>query len=245
MKHSAVIILTLHSFCTFTQAIHEVTTVVACSNINNTVVQTELDGDELLYADFDKDYFVFTLPSFVQIDPSSYSDVTSFNNAKKGRKACPAIVALATAEEKHPPEEKDPPETIIYPAEEVELGVENTLVCFVNHFYPPYIEVTWTKNGVPVKEGVTLGQYYPNDDQTFHQICSLTFTPNKGDVYSCTVEHLALERPLSRTWEPEFSERSPGPDIFCAVGLVYAFFGIAIGTFLFVKAYHLRQLRII
>lgn len=91
------------------------TTVVACSNINNTVVQTELDGDELLYADFDKDYFVFTLPSFVQIDPSSYSDVTSFNNAKKVRKTCAAIVALATAEEKHPPEEKGTPQPLSHP----------------------------------------------------------------------------------------------------------------------------------
>ena len=94
---------------------------------------------------------------------------------------------------------KDPPQSIIYPAEDVELGVENSLICFVNHIFPPYIEVSWTKNGRPVSEGV-LSRYYPNNDQTFHQFSTLTFTPSEGDIYSCTVEHLALEKPKTRFW---------------------------------------------
>lgn len=92
----------------------------------------------------------------------------------------------------------DPPESSLYPADEVQPGVENSLTCFVNNFFPPGIKVSWTKNGSPVTEGVSLSRYFPNDDQTFHQFSTLEFTPEEGDVYSCTVEHLALDRPQTK-----------------------------------------------
>lgn len=94
----------------------------------------------------------------------------------------------------------DPPEIVLFSSDKVELGVENSLICFVNHFYPPSINVTWTKNGHPVSTGVSLSRYFPNKDQTFHQFSTLTFTPSEGDFYSCTVEHSALETPKTRIW---------------------------------------------
>ncbi|KAG7242234.1 hypothetical protein INR49_024280 [Caranx melampygus] len=94
----------------------------------------------------------------------------------------------------------DPPDTVLYAAEDVQEGVENSLICFVNHFYPPAIEVTWTKNGHLISEGVSLSRFHPNNDQTFHQFSTLTFTPKEGDIYSCTVEHSALGRPTARFW---------------------------------------------
>lgn len=100
---------------------------------------------------------------------------------------------------------KDAPESVLYPAEEVQLEVENTLTCFVNHFYPPDIKVSWTKNGRPLLEGVSLSRYYPNNDQTFHQFSTLTFTPTEEDIYSCTVEHSALDRPITRIWGDHFT----------------------------------------
>lgn len=95
---------------------------------------------------------------------------------------------------------KDPPETVIYTEEEAELGVENSLICFINHIYPPATEISWTKNGNPVTKGVSHSRYYPDEDQTFHQFSTLTFTPTETDFYSCTVEHSALEMPKTRTW---------------------------------------------
>ncbi|KAE8288790.1 RLA class II histocompatibility antigen, DP alpha-1 chain D10 haplotype [Larimichthys crocea] len=121
------------------------------------------------------------------------------------------------------------PVSALYPAEEVQLGVENTLTCFVNHFYPPDIKVSWTKNGQPLSEGVSLSRYYPNNDQTFHQFSTLTFTPTEEDIYSCTVEHSALDRPITRIWEPEFSQPSLTPDIVFGVGMAVALLGIAVG----------------
>ncbi|KAG7475110.1 hypothetical protein JOB18_024301 [Solea senegalensis] len=241
MKHSAVIILILNSLCTFSHVVHEFITIAGCSNKDNTVVQVEVDGDEILYTDFEKEEFVFTVPKFITSDPTEATkEMAEYRNAKKYQRACPPAVLLFTEEERHPPEQKDAPETMVYAADEVQLGVENTLICFVNHFYPPFIEVTWTKNGQTVTEGVSLGRYYPNNELTFHQLSTLTFTPDVGDIYSCTVEHLSLERPDTKFWEPDFSHQSHGPDILCWLGLTFAFLGVAAGTFLFVKGHHVR-----
>ncbi|XP_058503277.1 H-2 class II histocompatibility antigen, A-U alpha chain-like [Solea solea] len=241
MKRSAVIILILNSLCTFSHVVHETVTVIGCSNKNNTVVQFEGDGDEVLYTDFEKEEFVFTVPKFITSDPSEvFGDIAIYKKALKSQSICATAVLFCTEEERHPPEAKDAPETMVYAADEVQLGVENTLICFVNHFYPPFIEVTWTKNGQTVTEGVSLGRYYPNNELTFHQLSSLTFTPDVGDIYSCTVEHLSLERPDTKFWEPDFGHQSHGPDILCWLGLTFAFLGVAAGTFLFVKGHHVR-----
>ncbi|XP_034553398.1 HLA class II histocompatibility antigen, DP alpha 1 chain-like [Notolabrus celidotus] len=82
-----------------------------------------------------------------------------------------------------------------------------------------------------------LSQYFPNKDQTFHQFSTLKFTPKEGDFYSCTVEHLALDRPQTRFWEVEISHPSVGADVFCGVGMILGLLGVAAGTFLMVKGH--------
>uniref|UniRef100_A0AAQ6IRA6 Ig-like domain-containing protein n=1 Tax=Anabas testudineus TaxID=64144 RepID=A0AAQ6IRA6_ANATE len=215
---------------------HEVVFVVACFDNGQTEAQIEFDAQEILYVDFERQEFVYTVPKFVMLDPSKmFVDISDYDDAKRGKRLCSAVVTYCTAAEKNLPEEKDPPESILYPAEDVQLGVENKLICFVNHFYPPSINVSWTKNGDPVSEGVSLSRYFPNSDGTFHQFSTLTFTPSEGDVYSCTVEHSALETPKTSIWEPEFRRQSHGPDVCCAVGLTLGLLGVAAGTFLIAK----------
>ncbi len=95
----------------------------------------------------------------------------------------------------------DPPSNlIIYPRDDVELGQENTLICHVTGFYPAPVNVTWTKNGQKVTEGTSINVPYPNKDNSYNQISRLEFIPQQGDIYSCSVEHLALEEPETRTW---------------------------------------------
>ncbi|AWO96614.1 putative h-2 class II histocompatibility antigen A-B alpha chain-like [Scophthalmus maximus] len=228
MRHSVVIILILTTRCTFSQAAHEYITVVGCFDNGPTEVTAVFNAEELMYADFERQVIEYTVPPFLMLDPGEVlKDIAVYKNAKKVKNLCLAIMAYCRAEEKNPPEEKDPPESILYPAEEVQRGVENLLICFVNHFYPPYIEVSWTKNGHPVSEGVSLSRYYSNDDLTFRQFSTMTFTPREGDIYSCTVEHSALETPTTRIWEPDFSHHSHGPDVFCGVGLAFGLIGVA------------------
>ncbi|XP_074509793.1 H-2 class II histocompatibility antigen, A-Q alpha chain-like [Sebastes fasciatus] len=236
-----VVILTINSFRAFSQSKipHEIHYVVGCFYNGTTEVQYEFDAEEVLYVDFDREELVYTVPRFMTDDPSKlFGNIKVFVNAKKNKNACLAVNNVLKFEERNLTEETDAPESILYPSEEVMLGVENTLICFVNHFYPPHIYVSWTRNDRPVSEGVSLSRYYPNNDQTFHQFSTLTFTPMEGDIYSCTVEHMALDRPKTRIWEAEFSHRSLGPDVYCGVGLTLGLLGVAVGTFLMVKGHH-------
>lgn len=83
----------------------------------------------------------------------------------------------------------------------------NTLFCSANHFYPPTINFTWTKNEVEVTDGVINLRYSHNSDGTFHRISTLSFSPKEGDIYSCTVQHQASRQAVTRSWG-KFSEKS-------------------------------------
>ncbi|XP_008297763.1 H-2 class II histocompatibility antigen, A-U alpha chain-like [Stegastes partitus] len=240
MKLSAILILLLHSIGAAAQFTHEIAYVVGCFEDDTTEAQYEFDGEEILYVDFSREDLVYTVPQYFVPDPiEEFGDLNLYKNAREAKRACAGILTYLKLS-MHPEEEKDPPESVLYPAEEVVLGVENSLVCFVNHFYPPSINVTWTKNNHPVTEGVSLSRYYPNSNQTFHQFSTLTFTPSEGDIYSCTVEHSALETPKTRFWDVELPKhhQSVVADVCCGVGLSLGLLGVAGGTFLFVKGQH-------
>uniref|UniRef100_A0A8C6LMQ6 Si:busm1-194e12.8 n=1 Tax=Nothobranchius furzeri TaxID=105023 RepID=A0A8C6LMQ6_NOTFU len=132
----------------------------------------------------------------------------------------------------------DPPSSlIIYPRDDVEPGQENVLLCQTSGFYPAPVNLSWTKNNREVTEGTSINVPYPNKDGSFTQISRLVFIPKLGDIYSCTVEHVALEEPLTRTWDVQEDDPQPGigPAVFCAVGLIIGLFGVAIGTFFLIK----------
>ncbi|XP_047453700.1 RLA class II histocompatibility antigen, DP alpha-1 chain-like [Mugil cephalus] len=243
MKCSSVaVILILNTFCAFSQVPHDITYVMGCFVNGSAEILFEFDGEEMLYADFPKKEIVYTVPRFIDPDPGQVLvGLSLLKDALDNKEFCLEFTELYAVEEKHPQEEKDPPEAILFPSEDVELGVENTLICLVNYFYPPSIKVSWTKNDQPISVGTSLSRYYPNDDQTFRQFSTLTFTPSEGDVYSCTVEHSALETPRTRIWDVEIirsDHQNLGPYIFCGVGLSLGLLGFATGIFFIVKGHH-------
>ncbi|XP_007540846.2 HLA class II histocompatibility antigen, DR alpha chain-like, partial [Poecilia formosa] len=130
-----------------------------------------------------------------------------------------------------------PSNLVIYPRDEVELGEQNILVCHVSGFYPAPVNVSWTRNGQKVTEGTSINVPFPSKDSTFTQISRLQFVPQLGDIYSCSVEHLALTEPMTRTWDVEMDspQSGPGPSIFCGVGLTIGLLGVAVGTFFLIK----------
>lgn len=237
LKRSGLVILLFNIFFAFSQIAHEITYIVGCFDNGSTEVQLEFDSDEVFHVDFERGGVEYTGLNNSGYDPSQiFQDLHIYRNAIKNRKTCTAVVAYATLLEKESTENTDSPESILYTAEEIERGVENSLICFVNHFYPPFIKVTWTKNDQPVSEGVSLSRYFPNKDQTFHQFSTLKFTPTETDIYSCTVEHMALDSPQTRIWEPDFQHQSLEVDVFCGVGLSLGLLGVAAGTYFIVKA---------
>lgn len=93
------------------------------------------------------------------------------------------------------------PETSIYSKDDVVPGVKNVLICYVTGLFPPPVIITWTKNDVNVTENINQSQYRLKSDGTFNVFSTLRFTPEEGDIYSCSVYHKALEdKYITRTW---------------------------------------------
>ncbi|XP_062255015.1 RLA class II histocompatibility antigen, DP alpha-1 chain-like [Platichthys flesus] len=93
------------------------------------------------------------------------------------------------------------PISLIFPKQHTEPGVPNTLICFVNDFHPPVVDISWNRNGQPVDESeFSQTQYYSNSDFSFRTSSYLDFTPEEGDIYSCSVAHVSLQAPLTRFW---------------------------------------------
>ncbi|CAI5677876.1 unnamed protein product [Oreochromis niloticus] len=158
-----------------------------------------LDGEEVAYADFNNHTEVYILPPFAEpmIYPGAYKQaVTELKVCRHNLKALRAVM------KDYPSSNHAPSAVMIYTRDEVEFGEENTLICHVTGFYPAPVNVSWTKNGQKVTEGSSTNVPYPNKDGPFTQISRLQFTPQLGDIYSCTVQHLALTEPLTKIYSP-------------------------------------------
>nr|AYN72157.1 MHC class II antigen alpha chain [Oreochromis niloticus] len=193
-----------------------------------------LDGEEVAYADFNKQKEIYPQPPFV--DPMDYPG--GYEQAVGQLQICRTTLQNCRKGMKDFPLEHDAPSGVmIYTRDEVEFGEENTLICYVTGFYPAPVNVSWTKNKEKVT-GSSINVPYINKDGTFTQIARLQFTPQLGDVYSCKVEHLALTEPATKFYEVETSARSDpgvGPSVFCGVGLTLGLVGVAAGTFFLIK----------
>ncbi|KAK9405173.1 DLA class II histocompatibility antigen DR-1 beta chain-like [Crotalus adamanteus] len=86
------------------------------------------------------------------------------------------------------------------------------LLCIVRGFYPVEIEVRWLKNGRPEEEGVAFGEELQNGDWTYQLQVMLETQPQRGDVYTCQVEHASLEAPITVQWAGKGNPGEEGLD---------------------------------
>lgn len=213
------------------EIVHEDFAIRGCSDTEKEDMYG-MDEEELWHADFNQKKGVETLPDFG--DPITFPENYEASEAEMA--ICKSNLASLTKAFKSPPPEMDAPQTSIYPKDDVELGVQNTLVCHVTGFYPPSVSVSWTKNNVNVSEDITLSQYRPRIDGTFNIFSTLKFTPAEGDMYSCRVNHRAIKgQPQTKTWDVDAVLPSVGPAVFCGMGLTLGLLGVAVGTFFLVK----------
>ncbi|XP_051632285.1 class II histocompatibility antigen, B-L beta chain-like isoform X2 [Manacus candei] len=75
------------------------------------------------------------------------------------------------------------------------------LLCSVMDFYPAPVQVRWFQDGQELPEHVVATDVVPNGDWTYQVLVLLEIPPRRGVTYSCQVEHVSLEHPLSRHWE--------------------------------------------
>nr|AGJ70306.1 MHC class II antigen alpha chain [Miichthys miiuy] len=228
-----IVVLVLSSvLCVSADSLHEDLGISGCSASDGEFMYS-LDGEEKWYADFIKGKGVEPQPGFV--DHTSYVEGT-YEGAVAAQAICKQNLENDIKGFKDFPVERDPPSSpIIYTRDDVELGEKNALLCHVTGFFPAPVKVYWTKNGVNVTEGTSINVPFPNKDGSYRQTSRLEFTPQLGDVYSCTVKHLSLQQPLTRIWDVEVKQPGVGPAVFCGLGLTVGLLGVAAGTFFLIK----------
>ncbi|XP_015685128.1 HLA class II histocompatibility antigen, DRB1-4 beta chain-like, partial [Protobothrops mucrosquamatus] len=89
------------------------------------------------------------------------------------------------------------------------------------------IKVRWLKNGRPEEEGVAFGEELQNGDWTYQLQVMLETQPQRGDIYTCQVEHASLEAPITVQWEPRSSNSAKSK---LWTGIVSAVIGVIFFT---------------
>uniref|UniRef100_A0A7N8WS77 RLA class II histocompatibility antigen, DP alpha-1 chain-like n=1 Tax=Mastacembelus armatus TaxID=205130 RepID=A0A7N8WS77_9TELE len=238
VKVSELVLVLVLSWVPSVSGQHEDIGITGCSDSDGEELYA-LDGEELWYADFVNKRGVEPQPSF--IDHMSYEE-GAYEGAVGQQQICKQNLKADLQSYKNPPLQlgkRNPPSSpIIYSRDDVELDQQNTLICHVTGFYPAPVKIQWTKNGQKVTEGTSINVPFPNKDGSFRQTSRLEFTPQLGDVYSCTVNHPALDQSLTRIWadvEVSVQQPSVGPAVFCGLGLTVGLLGVAAGTFFLIK----------
>nr|XP_028576770.1 H-2 class II histocompatibility antigen, E-S beta chain-like [Podarcis muralis] len=123
------------------------------------------------------------------------------------------------------------PKVKITPTDNVESSPHNTLlICTVGSFFPAGIEIRWFRNGKEEPK-VWTTDLIRNGDWTFHIEVMLETKPERGDVYTCQVEHASFEGPVTVQWEPQSdSARSKmwTGIVGIVLGLVFGATGLAL-----------------
>ncbi|KAL7884013.1 hypothetical protein AOLI_G00067830 [Acnodon oligacanthus] len=213
------------------QNVHKDTALVLCSKTDKQMIYG-LDGEEMWHADFSQGKGVMTLPEFA--DPFTYV-AGAYEAAVSEIDFCREDLEACIRGTNYPAEVKDAPQSSIYSKDDVELGSKNTLICYITGFYPPRVGVSWARNKANVTDEASFSRYYINNDRTYKLVSHLSFTPKIGDSYTCTVDHVALDRPLSKRWDVQVALPSVGPSVLCGLGVAFGLLGIAVGIFLFIK----------
>ncbi|TRZ04143.1 hypothetical protein DNTS_007148 [Danionella cerebrum] len=155
------------------------------------------DGEELFHSDFNRQTGVVTAPDFA--DPVGFPGF--YEGSISFIENCKSNLDFSKKYYNFPDEKMAPPQTSIYTKDGVDVGKENTLICHVTGFFPPSVNVSWTKNNEVVTEEISFSQYRIKTDGTFNIFSSLKFTPADGDIYSCTVKHKSIQQqPTTKTW---------------------------------------------
>ncbi|XP_041445579.1 uncharacterized protein LOC108713703 isoform X1 [Xenopus laevis] len=99
-----------------------------------------------------------------------------------------------------------PPTASLTPTDiTMEPGMEKTVVCKANEFYPKDITFHWIKHiagsrvGLLQEDGVSYTHPKKNKDETYNQTSFLRINPtleDNGNIYSCNVSHRSMETDL-------------------------------------------------
>ncbi|XP_055447853.1 H-2 class II histocompatibility antigen, E-U alpha chain [Psammomys obesus] len=197
----------------------------------------DFDGDEIFHVDIDKSQTIWRLEEFGQF--ASFEAQGALANIAVDK----ANLEIMMKRSNNTPDINVPPEVSVLPRDPVNLGEPNILICFVDKFSPPAVNVTWLRNGQPVTTGVSETVFLPREDHLFRKFFYLPFLPSTEDFFDCQVDHWGLDEPLLKHWD--FEEQTLLPEtkenVLCALGLFVGLVGIVAGVVLTIKGRQKRK----
>ncbi|KAM9367150.1 class II histocompatibility antigen, B-L beta chain-like [Phaethornis superciliosus] len=126
------------------------------------------------------------------------------------------------------------PQVEIFPMQSGSLPQTNGLGCAVMDFYPAEVEVKWFKGEEEEKAHVVSTDVMQNGDWTYQVLVMLETTPQPGETYRCQVEHVSLQHPVTRSWEPQ-PDGARSKMLTGVGGFVLGFIFLALGLFLYLR----------
>ncbi|XP_008825392.1 rano class II histocompatibility antigen, B-1 beta chain [Nannospalax galili] len=151
--------------------------------------------------------------------------ISTSNDREKKRRICLKKIHFSR---ENPAEQ---PKVTISPSKTEALNHHNLLVCSVTDFYPGQIKVRWFQNGQEQTVGVVSTPLIRNGDWTFQILVMLEMTPQRGDVYTCHVEHPSLQSPVTVEWRAQ-SESAQSKMLSGIGGFVLGLIFLGLGVFI-------------
>ncbi|XP_054832753.1 H-2 class II histocompatibility antigen, E-S beta chain-like [Eublepharis macularius] len=115
------------------------------------------------------------------------------------------------------------------------LSHPSLLICTAAGYYPSEINFKWLKNGQEQTEGLGYSEEFQNGDWTFMNQVMLETVPERGDVYTCQVEHSSLTEPITVQWEPRRSDSAKSKVWTGSMGGLLGAVFVAVGLALYLK----------
>ncbi|XP_038226911.1 class II histocompatibility antigen, M alpha chain [Dermochelys coriacea] len=192
------------------------------------------DGDQLFSFDFPGARWEPRLPDFQPWVGAQESTEQIRNNSRLCQHL---LLALTNMTEGLLPEAKGTPMANVFTARPLELGKPNTLICQVGNLFPASVTVSWQRLGKPVSQGINTTRYYPTEDLGFLLFSYLEFTPQEGDVYTCTITRPRDRFTTVAYWVPQ----NPIPselleNVLCGVAIALGIFFLVTGIVLLLKS---------
>nr|XP_033779862.1 DLA class II histocompatibility antigen, DR-1 beta chain-like [Geotrypetes seraphini] len=127
------------------------------------------------------------------------------------------------------------PDVTVSPMKTGSSGEQHRLACYVNGFYPSAIKVKWLRNQVEETSSVVSTELLQNGDWTSQILVILETELQRGDTYTCEVEHSSLKEPLKVDWELQTSKSAKNKQLTGIVGFVLGAVFIIVGLIIFLK----------
>nr|AAF99282.2 MHC class II alpha chain [Caiman crocodilus] len=199
----------------------------------------EFDNDEIFHVDLEKKETIWRLPDFGKF--TSFEAQGALGNIAVLKKNMEIMIERSNRTRS----QIVAPEVKVFSENPVELGEPNILICFVDKFSPPVLNITWLKNGKEMTDGVFETDFYPRQDNAFRKFTYLPFIPTTDDYYDCRVEHWGLAKPFLKHWEAQVPTPIPETTetVVCALGLAVGIIGIIAGTVLIMKGMKMNEAR--